>query len=483
VTPTAPPARRRPRRRSGSTTHHHAAPAPSAPIEPRPALPAATGASRPAATSFADLPLPSALVRALAGQGLTTPFPIQAAAIPDAVAGHDLLGRGQTGSGKTLAFGLPLLTRTQGRRAQPRQPLALVLLPTRELAQQVTVALTPYAEVLGLRCTTVVGGLSLQVQATALRRGTEVLIGTPGRIADLVRRGDCRLDRVDIAVVDEADQMADIGFLPQVSALLAQLPVGGQRMLFSATLDGDVDRLVRRFLVDPVTHCVDPPTSAVVTMAHHLLEVDLADRQEVVAEIAGRDGRVMMFTGTKRGADRLARHLIARGIRAAALHGGKSQGQRGRVLDEFRSGELDTLVATNVAARGIHVDDLDLVVNVDPPTVAKDYLHRGGRTARAGQPGTVVTLVLPHQRRDVSRLLAQAGIRPDCSSVGPGHPELVRLTGARPARAAVAEHRPVPVSTAGPRDRRRGGAAVAAHTSPSGLPRRRADHAPRRTAS
>jgi superfamily II DNA/RNA helicase len=336
-----------------------------------------------------------------------------------------------------------LLSRTAGRRAQPRQPLALILTPTRELAQQVTTALTPYAEVLGLRCVTVVGGLSIQAQATALRRGAEVLVGTPGRIADLVRRGDCRLDRVDIAVIDEADQMADIGFLPQVSALLAQIPVGGQRMLFSATLDNEVNRLVKRFLVDPVTHAVDPPASAVVTMAHHLLEVDLADRQQVVAEIAGRDGRVMMFTGTKRGADRLARHLMARGVRAAALHGGKSQGQRGRVLDEFRSGALDTLVATNVAARGIHIDDLDLVVNVDPPTIAKDYLHRGGRTARAGQSGTVVTIVLPHQRREVSRLLAEAGIRPDYSSVGPGHPELVRLTGARPSALA-----PVPVATA-----------------------------------
>jgi superfamily II DNA/RNA helicase len=399
------------------------------------------------AISFGDLPLAPPLQRVLAQQGLTKPFPIQAAAMPDALAGRDVLGRGKTGSGKTLAFGLPLLTRTAGRRAQPRQPLALVLVPTRELAQQVTAALTPYAEAMRLRCTTVVGGLSLQRQADALRRGVEVVIATPGRLADLVNRGDCRLDRVDIAVVDEADQMADIGFLPQVTALLDQIPVGGQRMLFSATLDRDVDRLVRRFLTNPVTHSVDPPAAAVTTMAHHVVHVEVGDKQQTVTEIAARDGRVLMFVDTKRNADRLAKHLLSRGVMAAALHGGKSQGQRTRALDQLRTGALNTLVATNVAARGIHVDDLDLVVNVDPPADAKDYLHRGGRTARAGQSGTVITVVLPHQRRDVSRLMVQAGIRPASADLRPGDPELARVTGARAPSGAPIHVAVAPVRT------------------------------------
>jgi superfamily II DNA/RNA helicase len=396
----------------------------------------ALAAAAPAAalaTSFNEFPLPPILLKTLAARGVAVPFPIQAVTLPDALAGRDVLGRAQTGSGKTLAFGLPLLARTLGKRAAVRQPLALVLVPTRELAAQVTAALRPYADAAHLRSTTVVGGLSIRAQAEALRRGVEVLVATPGRLADLVNRGDCRLDAVAVAVVDEADQMADIGFLPQVSALLDQVPAGGQRMLFSATLDREVDRLVRRFLIDPVTHSVDPPAASVTSMAHHLLQVEMADKQATIADIAAREGRVMLFVDTKRGADRLARHLLERGVRASALHGGKSQGQRTRALDEFRAGSSTVLVATNVAARGIHVDDMDLVVNVDPPGDAKDYVHRGGRTARAGQSGTVVTLVLPHQRHDVSRLMAAAGIRQDWVRVHPGHPELVRLTGARPA--------------------------------------------------
>jgi superfamily II DNA/RNA helicase len=386
----------------------------------------------PATDSFAQLGLPPALVRTLAERALTIPFAIQSAAIPDALAGRDVLGRGQTGSGKTLAFGLPLLARMAGRRAASRRPLALVLVPTRELAQQVADALAPYAKSVQLRCATVVGGLSVTAQADALRRGAEILIATPGRLTDLVDRGLCGLDQIGVAVVDEADRMADIGFLPQVSALLRQVPPGGQRMLFSATLDRDVDQLVRRFLVDPVVHSVDPPTATVSTMAHHLLSVELEDKRPTVTEIAGRAGRVIMFVDTKRGADRLTRHLLLHGVRAAALHGGKSQNQRTRALAEFRSGRLGALVATNVAARGIHIDHLDLVVNVDPPGDSKDYLHRGGRTARAGERGTVVTLVLPHQRREVDRLMAQAGIRPAAMDVGPGHPGLARVTGARP---------------------------------------------------
>ncbi|MEU5990031.1 DEAD/DEAH box helicase [Spirillospora sp. NPDC047418] len=382
--------------------------------------------------------MPAPLLAELGRQGVTAPFPIQAASLPNALAGRDVLGRGRTGSGKTLAFGLAVLSRTAGRRAQPRAPLALVLVPTRELAQQVTEALTPYADAVRLRLATVVGGLSLSRQANALRGGADVLIATPGRLADLIERGDCRLGEVAITVLDEADQMTDMGFLPQVTRLLEQTPRGGQRMLFSATLDRNVDQLVRRFLSDPVTHSVDPSAGAVATMEHHLLHVTETDKHETTAHIASRDGRVIMFVGKKHAADRLVRKLTARGVRAAALHGGKSQSQRNRALNGFHSEDVNVLVATNVAARGIHIDDLDLVVNVDPPADHKDYLHRGGRTARAGRTGTVVTLVLPEQRREMKDLMSKAGITPHIAQVGPGDPELARITGARtPSRAAA----------------------------------------------
>ncbi|MEV4542906.1 DEAD/DEAH box helicase [Micromonospora echinaurantiaca] len=393
--------------------------------------------------SFAGTGLAPALLATLTAQGITEPFPIQAATLPDSLAGRDVLGRGRTGSGKTLAFGLPLLHRTAGHRARPGRPLALVLVPTRELAQQVTTALAPYARAVGVRCATVVGGLSLQRQADALRAGAELVVATPGRLHDLINRGDVRLDQVATTVLDEADQMADMGFLPQVTKLLEQVAPDGQRMLFSATLDGGVDRLVRRFLSDPVTHSVDPGTATVTAMTHHLLHVDAVDKPATLAQIAAREGRTILFMGTKHRADRLARQLLAKGVRAAALHGGKSQPQRTRILEQFRTGQVSALVATDVAARGIHVDGLDLVVNVDPPTEAKDYLHRGGRTARAGESGTVVTLVLPEQRRDVSRLMAAAGIRPHSAQVRPGDPTLVRATGAR-------EPSGVPVTIAAP---------------------------------
>jgi superfamily II DNA/RNA helicase len=384
-----------------------------------------------AARSFADAPLAPGLHAALVANGITEPFPIQSATLPDSLAGRDVLGRGRTGSGKTLAFGLPLLSRTAGRRARPGRPLALVLVPTRELAQQVTAALAPYARAVNLRCVTVVGGLSLQRQADALRAGAEVVVATPGRLTDLINRNDCRLDQVAITVLDEADQMADMGFLPQVTKLLEQVAPGGQRMLFSATLDRGVDRLVRRFLTEPVSHSVDPTTATVTAMTHHVLHIEAADKAAATAQIAAREGRVIMFMGTKHRADRLARQLLAHGVRAAALHGGKSQPQRTRILEQFRAGQVTALVATDVAARGIHVDGLDLVVNVDPPTEAKDYLHRGGRTARAGEAGTVVTLVLPEQRRDMDRLMATAGIKPESARVRPGDDELIRVTGAR----------------------------------------------------
>ncbi|GAA1191139.1 DEAD/DEAH box helicase [Streptomyces hebeiensis] len=396
------------------------------------ALPETLTPALPAVTAFDELDMAEGLLKALAEQGVTEPFPIQGATLPNSLAGRDILGRGRTGSGKTLAFGLALLARTAGRRAQPHAPLALVLVPTRELAQQVTDALTPYATAVGLRLTTVVGGLSIGKQAAALRRGSEVLVATPGRLKDLIDRGDCRLDQVSVTVLDEADQMADMGFMPQVTALLKQVEPDGQRMLFSATLDRNIDRLVREYLHDPVVHSVDPSQGAVTTMEHHVLYLlDETDKKEVTRRIAARDGRVLLFLDTKRSVDRLVKRLLASGVRAAGLHGGRSQPQRNRTLDQFKNGQVTALVATNVAARGIHVDDLDLVVNVDPPMDHKDYLHRGGRTARAGESGSVVTLVLPEQRREIGRLMSDAGIAPRSARVTSTDDELTRLTGAR----------------------------------------------------
>ncbi|MER7565262.1 DEAD/DEAH box helicase [Streptomyces sp. NPDC048523] len=385
----------------------------------------------PAVEAFADLDMPERMLATLGREGVTAPFPIQAATLPNALAGRDVLGRGRTGSGKTLAFGLATLARTAGQRAEPRKPLALVLVPTRELAQQVTDALTPYARSVNLKLATVVGGMSIGRQAGALRAGAEVVVATPGRLKDLIDRGDCRLDDVAITVLDEADQMADMGFMPQVTALLDQVRPGGQRMLFSATLDRNVDKLVRNYLHDPVVHSVDPSAGAVTTMEHHVLHVLDADKHRTTTEIAARDGRVIMFLDTKHAVDRLTKHLLSSGVRAAALHGGKSQPQRTRTLAQFKTGHVTVLVATNVAARGIHVDNLDLVVNVDPPTDHKDYLHRGGRTARAGESGSVVTLVTPNQRRDMSRLMASAGITPRIAQVRSGEEELSRITGAQ----------------------------------------------------
>jgi superfamily II DNA/RNA helicase len=385
----------------------------------------------PAVASFAELALPARLLAALGHEGVTVPFPIQAATLPNSLAGRDVLGRGRTGSGKTLAFGLAVLARTAGRRAEPRQPLALVLVPTRELAQQVTDALTPYARSVSLRLATVVGGTSIGGQARALRGGAEVVVATPGRLRDLIERGDCLLDDVGTTVLDEADQMADMGFMPQVTALLDQVRPDGQRMLFSATLDRNVDLLVRRYLSDPVVHSVDPSAAAVTTMEHHVLHVHDADKHRTTTEIAARDGRVIMFLDTKHAVDRLTKHLLNSGVRAAGLHGGKTQPQRTRTLAQFKSGQVTVLVATNVAARGIHVDHLDLVVNVDPPSDHKDYLHRGGRTARAGESGRVVTLVTPDQRRGMSRLMASAGITPRITPVRSGEAELSRITGAQ----------------------------------------------------
>jgi superfamily II DNA/RNA helicase len=394
-------------------------------------LPRAEYARSESGPTFAELGLPTPLLRALVENGLTHPFAIQSATMPDALAGRDVLGRAATGSGKTLAFGLPMLARLAGENAKPRKPRGLVLVPTRELAAQISDALMPYARALGLWCRIVVGGASYSRQEDALRRGVDLLIATPGRLSDHVRQGTCSLDDVIVTALDEADQMADMGFMPQVREILDLIDQHGQRLLFSATLDRDVDALVKRYLHDPVTHSVAPTTASVTTMEHHLLVVSAQDKNDVVAEVAARDGRTIMFVRTKHHVDKLAEKLRSVGVRAGALHGGKAQSARTRILGEFRDGHTPVLVATDVAARGIHVDGVSLVVHVDPPADSKDYLHRAGRTARAGEAGTVVTLVTHSQRRAVLGLTARAGVRPQSTQVRPGDAELNRITGAR----------------------------------------------------
>lgn len=381
--------------------------------------------------TFASLGLPPSLVTALSKRGVVEPFPIQAATLPDALAGRDILGRGATGSGKTLAFGLPTLVRLAGGSSTPCRPRAMVLVPTRELAMQVHDALEPLGKPLGLRLRLVVGGMSFPKQVDGLRRGVDIVVATPGRLTDHVQQRTCDLSDVEIAVLDEADHMADMGFLPQVSWLLDRVRPGGQRMLFSATLDRDVDKLVRKYLTDAVTHSLAPATASIDTMEHHLLRVSHEDKFTVTAEIAGRDGRTIMFVRTKHGADRLVKQLARIGVHAGSLHGGKTQGARTRTLGEFRDGTVPVLVATDVAARGVHVDAISLVVHVDPPADPKSYLHRAGRTARAGESGIVVTLVSPHQEREVNTLTKQAGINPARRRVFPGDPGLAELTGAR----------------------------------------------------
>jgi len=385
-----------------------------------------------ATKSFADLGLPPEIVRVLTREGITTPFEIQAATMPDALAGRDVLGRGQTGSGKTLAFGLPLLTRVaEGGRARPHHPKALILVPTRELAMQVADALQPLGRSVGVFLKTAVGGVPYDRQMDALRRGVEVIVATPGRLGDLIERGACNLSDVEITVLDEADQMADMGFLPEVTELLAKTPAKAQRLLFSATLDGDVDTLVKRFMHDPVTHSTDPDQASVSTMDHHTLLIPPQEKFPITAAIANREGKTIVFARTQMGVDRLVEQLRQVGVRAGALHGGKTQRVRTRTLAEFKEGRTSVLVATDVAARGIHVDGISLVVHVDPPKDPKDYLHRAGRTARAGESGAVVTLVLPKQRRSTQAMMGKAGVAPAEVRVRLGDPKLTEITGAR----------------------------------------------------
>ncbi|MFI6862279.1 DEAD/DEAH box helicase [Streptomyces sp. NPDC050421] len=384
--------------------------------------------------TFAELGLPEGIVRKLAQNGVTAPFPIQAATIPDALAGKDILGRGRTGSGKTLSFGLPTLTALAGGHTEKKKPRAIILTPTRELAMQVADALQPYGDVLGLKMKVVCGGTSMGNQIYALERGVDVLVATPGRLRDIINRGACSLENVQVAVLDEADQMSDLGFLPEVTELLDQIPGGGQRMLFSATMENEIGTLVKRYLSNPVTHEVDSAQGNVSTMSHHVLVVKPKDKAPVTSAIAARKGRTIIFVRTQLGADRIAEQLVDAGVKADALHGGMTQGARTRVLEDFKKGLVNALVATDVAARGIHVDGIDLVLNVDPAGDHKDYLHRSGRTARAGKSGVVVSLALPHQRRQIFRLMEDAGVdasRHIVQGAGVFEPEVAEITGAR----------------------------------------------------
>ncbi|MCM2427652.1 DEAD/DEAH box helicase [Streptomyces sp. RKAG337] len=384
--------------------------------------------------TFGELGLAEGIVRKLAQNGVTKPFPIQAATIPDALAGKDILGRGRTGSGKTLSFGLPLLSLLAGGHTEKKRPRGIILTPTRELAMQVADALQPYGDVLGLKMKVVCGGTSMSNQIYALERGVDILVATPGRLRDLMNRGAASLDKIQIAVLDEADQMADMGFLPEVTEILDQVPVGGQRLLFSATLENEIDSLVKRYLKNPVTHEVDAAQGAVTTMTHHVLVVKPKDKAPVTAAIAARKGRTIIFVRTQMGADRVAEQLIESGVKADALHGGMTQGARTRVLEDFKGGLVNVLVATDVAARGIHVDGIGLVLNVDPAADHKDYLHRSGRTARAGESGTVVSLALPHQRKTIFRLMEDAGVDASRHIIGGSgvfDEEVATITGAR----------------------------------------------------
>lgn len=383
-------------------------------------------------STFADLGVPTDLLAVLDAEQITVPTPIQAATLPDSLKGRDVLGRGRTGSGKTYAFGLPLVARLvaggSSRRPAPKRPRALVLAPTRELATQISATVTPLAKAVGLSTTTVFGGVGQGPQVTALRNGVDILVACPGRLEDLIGQGHCSLADVQVTVLDEADHMADLGFLPAVRRLLDQTPKGGQRMLFSATLDNAIDVLVKRYLDKPAIHEADSAQSPVAKMDHHVLHVEREQRLPVLLDLVSAPGRTVVFTRTKHGAKALARQLNKNGVPAVDLHGNLSQGARTRNMDAFHSGTATTLVATDIAARGIHVDDVSLVVHADPPAEHKAYLHRSGRTARAGAAGTVVTLMTSEQRNDVRALTRAAGITPTTTRVAAlDHPVLQDL--------------------------------------------------------
>jgi superfamily II DNA/RNA helicase len=414
----------------------------------------------PTDTTFADLGVPAPLVEVLTASGITAPFPIQVATLPDTLAGRDVLGRGRTGSGKTLAFSLPLVARLAASttRRQPRRPRSLILVPTRELANQVAAVVDPLARALGMKTTVVFGGVGQNPQVQALAGGVDVLIACPGRLEDLIGQGHCDLGAVEITILDEADHMADLGFLPGVKRLLDRTPKVGQRLLFSATLDNGVDVLIKRYLDRPTTHSVDPAIAPVSTMTHHVFRVDAADKPRIVQELASGLGRTVLFTRTKHQAKKLAKQLTAAGVPAVDLHGNLSQNARERNLEAFSTGESRVLCATDIAARGIHVDDVAIVVHVDPPAEHKAYLHRSGRTARAGAGGIVVTIATPDQAGEVRLLARQAGITPDVSAIKPGAREIGALTGpAAPYVEPAPVAAPQPQGTGGGGGRRRSG--------------------------
>ena len=400
--------------------------------------------------SFAELGLPAHLVKTLAESGVTSPFPIQAATIPDALAGRDILGRGRTGSGKTLGFSIPLVVALADGYTSAGRPRGLVLVPTRELASQVHAVLTPLARAMGLKVATIFGGIGQRPQVAALRNRADIVVACPGRLADLMEQGHCHLGDVEITVLDEADHMADLGFLPMVRRLLDATPPEGQRMLFSATLDNAVDVLVRRFLSDPAVHSVDSATAAPAAMVHHLFTVAPADRVGVVATLAGGNNRSLVFTRTKHGAQKLTRELARAGVSVVELHGNLGQGARTRNLASFASGEARVLVATDIAARGIHVDGIDLVIHADPPAEHKAYLHRSGRTARAGADGVVITVQSPAQAADVRVLMRRARVSPRAASVGPGSALLRSIAGPPAERRAPVRHSVAAKKTASP---------------------------------
>jgi len=388
--------------------------------------------------SFDALGVSPELVATLSRLGITEPFPIQALAIADALAGRDVCGKAKTGSGKTLAFGLPLLQRIAGASAragalagspqsEPRRPGGLVLVPTRELARQVADVLAPLAQPLGCRLAVCYGGTGMDAQIKALHKGVDVVVATPGRLIDLLQRGEISLAAVETVVLDEADRMADMGFLPQVEWVLRHLTMAHQTMLFSATLDGDIDYLVRNHLTDPVRHEVVADTKTIDDMTHRFLRVHDLDRIKVLAAIAEGVSRTMVFVRTKRGADRLVSQLKREGVVAGAIHGDLRQTARERALKDFQGGHHAVLVATDVAARGIHVDDVDVVVHFDPPEEHKGYTHRSGRTARAGREGVVVTFVLWNQELDVEKLQRRIGLREPIIEVFSNDPRLADL--------------------------------------------------------
>ena len=430
------------------------------------------------APSFAQLGVPESLIRALGEAGITTPFPIQQRTLPDSLAGRDVLGRGQTGSGKTIAFALPVLARlaAEDRPARRGNPRSLILVPTRELAAQVQRAIQPLASAVSLRTATVYGGVSQGPQVKALQRGVDVLIACPGRLEDLMRQGHLGLEDVGIVVIDEADHMADLGFLPAVRRIMDAVPRGGQRLLFSATLDNGVDEIVRGYLVSPISHEIAHQPAVDTAVRHHVFTVRPSEKTAVIHALASGRQRCVLFTRTKRGARTLAQNLTLDGIPAVDLHGNLSQAARDRNLAAFRDGRVRVLVATDVAARGIHVDDIALVVHVDPPAEAKAYLHRSGRTARAGASGVVVTMQTPTQRSEVTHVTKRAGVRPTVASVGPRSAEVTQLVGP-PAERIVGpvteEIRQRPTRSPGRRPRQQGSQAGSARSRHGAAPKAR----------